>query len=665
MLAEVMSSEEILRRAVRYASEKLNAKPGFFAGLVKTVVELLGETFPEVTKDPESVMDIINDEEKQFLKTLSRGQKLLDRTIGKLGDVKVLPGDIAWRLYDTYGFPVDLTQLMAEERGLSVNMDDYDKCKAAAQLASQGKAAGQEDTLSLDVHAINELKEKGFAPTNDAPKYKYVSETADKSSKYKFDQCSSKIVALRFNKQFVNEVTSGQEVGVILDQTCFYAEQGGQIYDEGFLVKGENEVKVTNVQVRGGYVLHIGTVEGSISVGDIVQCTIDEDRRKNVMNNHSGTHILNFALRQVLTGDADQRGSLVAPERLRFDFTHKCAMTAAQVKAAEEHANELIGRNDKVYAKESPLAVAKTIQGLRAVFDETYPDPVRVVSIGIPVETLEANPTQPAGSKTSIEFCGGTHLLKSGDMGMFVISAEEAIAKGIRRVIALTGPEAEKAVKKAQMLDDKLEKVAATVGEAKLTQKELVKLMTELGDDISESQISYWKKDEMRNKLKALKKTVDDRDKAKKAAVMTEIVETAKALCNANKEAPFIVYELNAYAQNKALDGALKQVKAICPNVPTLFISADKEAGKVLCMAQVSKEVISAKGLKANEWCGQVQALINGKGGGKPENAQASGNNPAGTADAMDKLGLTKAPVLVNPQSDSKSSSGVAAPSCP
>merc|ERR1719385_46687 len=336
-------------------------------------------------------------------------------------------------------------------------------------------------------------------------------------------------------------------------------------------------------------------------------------------------------------------------------------MTAAEVKKVEDIANAMIDRNEKVYAKEAPLAVAKTIQGLRAVFDETYPDPVRVVSIGIPVETLEANPTQPAGSKTSIEFCGGTHLLKAGDMGMFVISAEEAIAKGIRRVIALTGPEAEKAVKKAQMLDDKLEKVAATVGEAKLTQKDLVKLITELGDDISESQISYWRKDEMRNKLKALKKTVDDRDKAKKAAVMTEIVETAKALCNANKEAPFIVYELNAYAQNKALDGALKQVKAICPNVPTLFISADKEAGKVLCMAQVSKEVISAKGLKANEWCGQVQGLINGKGGGKPENAQASGTNPAGTSDAirkavayaMEKLGIAEEPALVAPQAGS------------
>ena len=351
----------ILRRAVRYACEKLGAKPGFFATLVKTVVELLGETFPEVTRDPDSVMDIINEEEKQFLKTLSRGQKLLDRTITKLG-AKTLPGDIAWRLYDTYGFPVDLTQLMAEERGLEVDMAEYEKCKAAAQLASQGKAAGQEDTLTLDVHAINDLKERGFAPTNDTPKYKYMSVGESKDSKYKFESCSSKVVAMRFNKQFVEEAKSGQEVGILLDSTCFYAEQGGQIYDEGFMVNGENEVKVTNVQVRGGYVMHIGTVEGAVKVGDTVQCTIDEDRRKNVMNNHSGTHVLNFALRQVLTGDADQRGSLVAPERLRFDFTNKSAMSVSDVKKVEDIANQMINKNQEIYAKEAPLALAKTIQ---------------------------------------------------------------------------------------------------------------------------------------------------------------------------------------------------------------------------------------------------------------------------------------------------------------
>merc|ERR1719489_127767 len=338
-----------------------------------------------------------------------------------------------------------------------------------------------------------------------------------------------------------------------------------------------------------------------------------------------------------------------------------------EVKKVEDIANQMIDKNQEMFAKEAPLAVAKTIQGLRAVFDETYPDPVRVVSIGIPVETLESNPTDPAGAKTSVEFCGGTHLKRAGDIGHFVISSEEAIAKGIRRVIALTGPEADKAIKKADLLEANLAKVAETIksSSSQLGQKEMVKLITDLGDDISGAQIAYWKKDEMRNKLKALKKAIDDQDRARKAAVMTEVVEVAKALCAANKDqAAFIVYELNAFAQNKALDGALKQVKAICPSVPAIFFSSDPDAGKVLCMAQVSKEVIAAKGLKANEWCGEVQKLINGKGGGKPENAQASGTNVAGMPDAMAaavkyacaKLNVAE-PVLVQP--------GPIAPSAP
>ena len=390
---------------IRYASEKLAAKPGFFASLVETVVTLLGDTFPEVRRDPGAIMDVINEEEKQFLKTLTRGQKLLDRTINKLGsDTKVLPGDVAWRLYDTYGFPVDLTQLMAEEKGLEVDTEGYEKCKAAAQLASSGKAGGAEDTLSLDVHALNDLKSRGFAPTDDSPKYEYVAEGEGKGAGYKFASSIGKILAIRYNKQFVDSVASGQECGLLLDKTAFYAEQGGQIFDEGFIVKGENEMRVTNVQVRGGYVLHMGPVEGTFAVGDEVECNIDEERRYQVMGNHSGTHILNFALRRVLKDGADQRGSLVAPERLRFDFTHKCAMTPAEVKKVEEIANEMIDKNQEIFAKEAPLALAKTIQGLRAVFDETYPDPVRVVAVGVSVEKLEADPSSPEGPATSVEF---------------------------------------------------------------------------------------------------------------------------------------------------------------------------------------------------------------------------------------------------------------------
>ena len=428
----------ILRRGIRFATEKLNAKPGFFASLVDVVVELLGETFPEVLKDPQATKDVINEEEAQFLKTLSRGRKLLDRTIAKLPTgTKVLPGDIAWRLYDTYGFPVDLTQLMSEERGLQVDIDGYEVSKQAAQLASQGATGAAEDRIALDVHSITHLRDDLKLPaTDDAPKYDYEPDSKRPDAVYKFAPCRAKVVALRRDKKFVDSAEN-EEVGVMLDRTCFYAEQGGQIYDEGFLVKADDEaveLKVSNVQVRGGYVLHRGRLEGRLTVGDTVQTQLDGERRKNVMNNHTGTHVLNYALRKGLEAEADQKGSLVAPDKLRFDFSAAKALTIAQVKKVEEAANEMIAKNEEVYAKESALAVAKTIQGLRAVFDETYPDPVRVVSIGVPVETMEADPTSPAGSATSVEFCGGTHLRRAGHIGKFIIASEEAIAKGVKKL---------------------------------------------------------------------------------------------------------------------------------------------------------------------------------------------------------------------------------------
>lgn len=623
----------ILRRAVRYGAEKLNAKPGFFATLVNTVVEILGETFPEVKKDPQSVIDTINEEEEQFLKTLSRGRNLLNRTIAKLEGSTTLPGDVAWRLYDTYGFPVDLTQLMAEEKQLSVDMPAYEEAKKHAQLTSQGKGAGVEDTINLDVHAITELQNQGVPPTDDSLKYSYKAKSNDVDAEYEFVTCQAKVIALRYDKQFVDTVTTGQECGVLLDKTCFYAEQGGQIYDLGFLVKeGDDSVEfsVKNVQVRAGYVIHIGSIEGSLNKGDLVNLHLDTSRRRLVMNNHTGTHILNFALRTVLGTDADQRGSLVAPDRLRFDFTNKGAMSAKQVKDTELSSKEIIKRNDQIYAKESSLAVAKTISGLRAVFEETYPDPVRIVSVGVPVETLETDPFGPAASKTSVEFCGGTHLHYSAHIGDFVIASEEAIAKGIRRIVALTGPEATKALKKTELLENELNNIKATIDADKTgaNSKEHVKKIVELTEDVSHATIPYWKKDEMRNTLKAFKKVLDDKERAGKAAIATNVAEKAKELCLANPNVPILVKELEAFSNTKALDAALKQVKSLSPETSAMFFSVDADAKKIFCLAAVTKNAVN-KGLKANEWVQQVSQLMQGKGGGKPESAQASGSNTA------------------------------------
>lgn len=363
----------ILRRAVRYATEKLGAKPGFFATLVNTVVELLGETFPELKKDPSHTMDIINEEEQQFLKTLSRGRNLLNRTIAKLKDTNVLPGDVAWRLYDTYGFPIDLTHLMVEERNLTIDMVAYEEAKQKSYIVSQGKAANATDTINFDVHAINELQEKNIAVTNDSFKYKYRAESTDPKAEYIFEGCKAKILAIRSNSAFVDEATSGQECGLILDQTNFYAESGGQIYDQGYFVKIQdegNEFSVRNVYNKGGYIVHVGVVEGTLRVGDEIELNLDTVRRSLTMKNHSATHALNHSLLKVLGNDTDQRGSLVVPEKLRFDFTNKNAMTVQQIAEAEKLTQNVVQKNVQIYAKEANLKVAKSIKGLRSVFDE-------------------------------------------------------------------------------------------------------------------------------------------------------------------------------------------------------------------------------------------------------------------------------------------------------
>lgn len=278
----------ILRRAVRYI-EKLGGKPGDFASLVNVVVSLLGDTFPELNKDPALVMDIINDEETQFLKTLSRGRRLLEKTIEKLrvDGSKVLPGEVVWKLYDTYGFPSDLTQLMAEEQGIAIDWNSFEVAKNNALIASQAKVSQLATVIDLDVHSIAELREKMQLPsTNDEAKYNYEAEEK-RDSVYKFPAFQGKVVAIRSaNKTFVDQVTTSEHVGLILDATNFYAEAGGQEYDTGFIFKDEAEFQVLQVKSFGGYILHIGQLINAadaggdanvaIKVGETVRCEIDQ-----------------------------------------------------------------------------------------------------------------------------------------------------------------------------------------------------------------------------------------------------------------------------------------------------------------------------------------------------------------------------------------------------
>ena len=346
------------------------------------------------------------------------------------------------------------------------------------------------------------------------------------------------------------------------------------------------------------------------------------------MKNHSATHALNHSLLKVLGQETDQRGSLVVPEKLRFDFTAKGAMTVAQVAEAERLTQEVVRKNMQIYAKESSLKIAKKIKGLRSVFDEVYPDPVRVLSFGVPVEDLEANPEGTAGVETSVEFCGGTHLHQSGHIVDFIITVEEAIAKGIRRIVALTGPEAEKARKKTALLEAELVELTKKIDDDKSGANSVaqVKLIVELTEDVSRAVIPYAKKDELRQQLNLMKKTMDSKERNLRAAVSDKVVEEAKNLCQEHPNAKFIVHRFNASNNTKALDSALKQVKTLSGETSALFVSVDEDSKKIFCLAAVPKSAI-AKGLKANEWIQQVSSLMGGKGGGKAESAQASGSN--------------------------------------
>ncbi|KAK7885943.1 hypothetical protein WMY93_025564 [Mugilogobius chulae] len=374
----------ILRRAVRYSHEKLGAQRGFFASLVDVVVESLGKAFPELKKDPEMVKDIINEEEQ------------------------TIPGDTAWLLYDTYGFPLDLTSLIAEEKGMQVDMAAFEEEKkaSAAKVTRQGCWRAR--------------------------------------------------------------------VCVLLDQTTFYAEQGGQTFDEGFMLR---ETTVQKIE---------------------------------------------------FLGEAIREAPLSPLTAYGLDFTAKGALSTGEVRRTEEIACAMIRDAKPVYAMEAPLAQAKAIQGLRAVFDETYPDPVRVVSIGIPVQDLLDDPSSAAGSLTSIEFCGGTHLQNSGHAAPFVIVSEEAIAKGIRRIVAVTGSEAQKAQRKADALRQALAALGDKVKQQSTPNKDIQKEIADMTESIGTAVISQWQKDEMRETLKGLKKIMDDLDRNYKADIQKRVLEKIK-----------------------------------------------------------------------------------------------------------------------------------------
>lgn len=449
--------------------------------------------FPDIKKKQSDVIEILNEEERSFAKTLDRGEVMFEKYAQqcKTEGTKDLPGADVWRLYDTYGFPVDLTKLMAEERGLNIDDKAVEEAQDKAREASKGDKKALSDVVKLDVHDLGKLEGMAEVPkTNDS---------------FKFDPSTSnitaRIVAIYHSKDFIKstkDIPEGEQLGLLLDRTNFYAEQGGQEYDTGRLIVDDvAELGVENVQVYAGYVLHTGYMKyGSFSVGDTITCEFDELRRFPIRNNHTGTHILNYALREVLGDEVNQRGSLVAPEKLRFDFSHKSGMSEKEIAEVEDHCTKYIRQNTEVYAKDVPLAEAREIVGVRAVFGETYPDPVRVVSVGVPVEDLLSQPKNEQWAKVSVEFCGGTHVQNTGEIKELIIIEENGIAKGIRRIIAVTGQEAYNVQRQADDFDKELQRLDHLKYGAEKEQ-----LTKQVQVQLSELSISAVKKSEFKHRM--------------------------------------------------------------------------------------------------------------------------------------------------------------------
>ena len=393
----------ILRRGARYARKKFDVQIGsFFSSLVDTLVTEMGPVFPELNGKVDHVKEILDEEEKSFAKTLDRGEKLFVECIKKVekSGSKIIPGVDAWRLYDTFGFPVDLTRLMAEELGYKVDEKEFEiEQQKSKEISKQTKSVDNVEQIKLDVHVLGEIEQDlKLKPTDD-------------SYKYSDDDIQANVTAIFSTGKFVPEMGKlGEQFGIITNKTNFYAEQGGQIYDTGKItLDNKFDFEVENCQVFGGHVLHIGHLKfGTINVGDNVTMSFDEIRRHPIKNNHTATHILNFALRNVVGDIVDQKGSLVIPGKLRFDYSCKGACSVEQITKVDEIVNNMIKEDKQVFYKDVPLEKAKQINGLRAVFGEVYPDPVRVVSVGIDVETMLNDPTNEKWKTTSIEFCGGT-----------------------------------------------------------------------------------------------------------------------------------------------------------------------------------------------------------------------------------------------------------------
>ncbi|KAF5747411.1 alanine--tRNA ligase [Tripterygium wilfordii] len=609
----------ILRRAVRYGNEVLNAQEGFFNRLVSVVVKVKGDTFPELKQHEARIRDVIAAEESSFGRTLLKGIEKFKKAAQDV-EGKLLSGQDAFLLWDTYGFPLDLTQLMAEERGLLVDVESFNVAMEEARersRSSQNKQAG--GVIVMDAEATSTLHRRGVSATNDT--YKFIW----------FQDHETVIKAIYTGSEFLESVTGKEEVGIVLGSTSFYAEQGGQIFDTGFIQCPFGSFEICNVQIYGGFILHIGHLiesTGRFSVGDIGICKVNYERRNKIAPNHTCTHMLNFALREVLGNHVDQKGSIVLPQKLRFDFSHGKPVDPENLRKIESIVNEQIKAELDVYAKEVTLAEAKRINGLRAVFGEVYPDPVRVVSVGQKVEDLLSDPDNEEWLSISAELCGGTHITNTREAKAFVLLSEEGIAKGIRRITAVTTDCALEALSEASKLEQKVDEASKTEG------SQLEKKVASLKKDVDSADIPAAKKADIRAKIALLQNQV--RQAQKKVAeeniqkAVKAAIKIAEAAVSDGKS--FSVGHLDVGLDTNAVrEAVLKVLKQ--KGISVMVFSTDQDTNKVVACAGVPEGMK----LDASEWLKEALEPLNGKGGrGKGGIASGQGTDASGVSKALD-----------------------------
>jgi alanyl-tRNA synthetase len=568
----------VIRRAVRFGYQYFTRTKPFMYKLVPVVVEHMAGAFPELKTKPEQVADILRAEESEFYQTIQRGMKHFQaaaKAAGKKGGV--IEGDAAADLQTTYGFPIDLTEQMAAELKLGVDRAGYEAAMERHRIVS---GRGRE---KFAVTAV-----QGDLPkTDDSLKYKKFTAKARVTGWVKDNLVGD-----------TGQFNAGDEVALFLDKTNFYAEQGGQVGDKGTITGKAGAFEVLDTQKLGDGILHIGkVVEGSIKVGQAVTLQVSAERA-HTMRNHTATHLLNWALRKVLGEHIEQKGSLVDAQKTRFDFAHDEPLTREQVAEVERLVNEKIYADLSVTAVLKPLAEAKQIPGVRAVFGEKYPDPVRVLLIGV-------KKPERASEENSVEFCGGTHLTHTGEAGFFKIVSQELVAKGVRRVTAVTGKEAVAAVQHLSSV------VADLTGKFNCKPEDVANRIEAMQDEIKKLQ-----------------------QQLKKGAAGDLLSAADKLLSQAAtvNGATVIVGEMPA-GPDEQMRNQIDRLKQKAGSAVVVF--GWRDDGKVGLLAAVTDDLVQ-KGLHAGKLVGQVAKVVGGGGGGKPTLAQAGGKEPGKLTDALD-----------------------------